>query len=320
MNGNRAICLGVFAAMCVFISGCASGSGPRAKQGVSPETPPSIAPEPIVVGAREGLEVTWWIADDQDGTVGSVLASFSPESPSSELIQDDLARLEASGLRLVRLPVSQFEPLMNAIPPVQPRYRRWVGWVTQWTEVFRGRRIGGNAPIIVADERRLLPRGIVRLLARSWPSPPKETGGPPRVRIELAIQIFSPEAQPDPFSTPSLAKPETQGLIIRELVVNFEASPGSIYVLTSEEPSVVWKASQKRETAESAAGFAPPPIEVDENESAPTAFPTFGPPVESLRTIGQAMMSSSAEENGSRSIKAILVLYPREPKSYRLLP
>jgi len=291
----------------LLAAGVASCSpAPRDRQ----PTEAPVTPPPIVTTADAGLEVHWWITDDTDGAVGRALAAWTdPAMPPDPALRDAWS---LNGFRMVRAPALDLAEISTRLPPVHMRQRQWVGWVTRWTEVFRGRRAGGAVPLLIDAQRRSLPRGTLRVLLRCWPSFEGTGDAPERAvaRLELAFQMDESGDEPaqSAFAAPAVVAPQSEGEVFRALTFSGALEEGFIYIITGEAPGVEWKPG--------APGRAP--------ESGPSASgaatESLGPPVSAPLTLGEAMFTRRADEDAGPPVKALLVLLPRTPDSYRLLP
>lgn len=325
-------CAIVIAMAATILAGCGSSLRPMQVRRLPPATG---APAPIVTTSADGLEVYWWITDDTDGAVGAALAAFvEPPEPASEPIR---ARWNANGLRMVRLPAEQFSDLERLLPVLHSRRKLWVGWVTSWTEIFRGRRAGGPSPIIIDGQRSSLPAGTLRFIVRCWPAPAEPTGDRvwgdrPLVRLELACQLDIQETvgAAEVFSEPQVASVVDQGPVLRQLTLEALLDPRFVYVLTSEAPGVTWTSRESRMGAVAPSASAlPPPDGADAARSEdlaqaephdPISFEALGPPVSSPLTVGQAMLSATQSETSWRDARVVVVLIPRSPNRFQLLP
>lgn len=321
----------VFALCGGLLLGC--GAKPRPAP-VVPSAPAPTAPPPIVTTAQDGLEVHWWIADDTDGAVGAVLSEFvEPALPADLSVR---ARWNANGLRLVQVPIERFGELESRLPATRTRTRLWVGWVTSWTEVLRGRRAGGASALIIDGQRSLLPLGALRLIARSWPAPSEPSGNQswgdrPAARLELACQLVveAPLTATDVFEQPRLTDVPDEGPVFRQLTLETLLDARFAYVVTSEAPGILWTSAGRRTIG--SADVSPPPATPDipdsqveqqrhAEDNIELPFEPLGPPVSTPLTIGQAMLSASHSETGRRDVRIIMVLVPRTPERFRLLP
>lgn len=291
------------AALVVVILGLVAACAPTRP---APAPVAETEPPPLVTTAESGLEVHWWVSDDSDDRVARALARFTEEALPADSVS--YAAWEANGLRLRRAPRTGFIELQAALPPIQLRSRQWIGWVTEWTEVFRGRRIGSDSIVLVDAQRRALPRGTPRLLLRAWPTFTPDPLDPADVRVEIAIQHHTaPERRG--LERPDHLPPQREGEVFRALTLSLRLDPESIYIITAEAPGVTWQA--RDEGAPDAA--APPADEPSEPGS-------FGPPAALPLTIGQAMLTRPAQESAGVPARAVIVLLPRSPDRFRLLP
>lgn len=300
-----------------LLAGCAGDTrqeaAPLPVPAPVPEASAHPAPaEPIVTGATEGLEVHWWLADDSGGAIGAALAPYA-----TDLQPDDRAtrgRWESSGFRLVRVPSDRWPTVEPALVPLHQRTKDWIGWTPQWREVFRGRRVGGEQPIVIEGERTDLPRGLLRVLLRSWPAPPADPAvRRPEVRVEIAFQLLPVDARSrDPFARPKIVPPEEEGAILRRLTMQSALDPGYVYILTAEAPGVTWERRSDSPVDAPAS---------DDGERAGAMDELIpGPPASGPRTLGEAGLGASVDETKNRPAKAVIVFIPRAPSSYQLLP
>lgn len=332
--GRRTSAVWSAAMLGAALAGCAGANRPIAVVQAPRST---AAPAPIVTTANDGLEVHWWIADDTDGAVGHALSIYAdPALPDAEHIR---ARWNANGLRMVQVPQEQFAGLQSRLPAVRAQRKLWVGWVTSWTEIVRGRRAGGASPLIIDGQRSPMPFGVLRLIARCWPAPAEpqaadQWGGPAMVRLELACQLQVEENADvrDVFAQPRIAAVQDEGPVFRQLTLETLLDPQFVYVITSEAPNVVWSSRGASMTQtlspqapvnsgagdDASAGEPEASFEVEVRAALP--FDSIGPPVSSPLTVGQAMLSASHSETGWRDIRIIVVLIPRALERFQLLP
>lgn len=279
-----------------------------------PERGPGAA-DPARV-ERPGLEVVWWVADDTEGRAGMALAAhLDPPQPEAAAVRE---RWRTSGLRMARVPLERLEQIQAATPSIAQRYRQPIGWTPAWTEVFRGRRVGEH-PVAIAGARRTLPRGVMRLLARCWPSP--AAGSEPLIHLDLAWQC-QPDAlskAANPFERPVTLTEDQRGEIITELTLDAAVAPGFAYLITCEAPATEWL-TRRVEGGAHESGFSPPPELADSPpiRAAPAGplAPMLGTPL----TLGEASLGSVSNDETPRKSKAIIAVIVRAAPGYRLLP
>lgn len=299
----------------LLAAGCASNRPPQPSAtvpgfaansiAVDPVAPAPItsqpAADPVAPMPGEGLEVRWWVVDDTEGVIGSALAPYVDLAFPSEARR---STWRSSGLRLARLSESDLATIEPAWPPKSQRFIRWVGWAPAWTEVFRGRRLGDER--VAIDGRSITPPpGVGRLLARCWPAPPADPNAPPSIRLELAFQVQPAAERPDPFERPRVEPEETRGPLLRELTADLTLNPGTVLILTAEDPAAEWLGRAPRN------GAAPSPTH------APSAL---GPDLERPISFGEAMLATPGSESDPRRLRAVIILIARAHRPYRLLP
>ncbi len=276
----------------------------------------------MLTTADSGIEIHWWITSDADHRVGARLARMlEPALPQDPALR---SLWRSAGLRLVRAPVSDMIPLERDLPASHMRRHQWVGWATRWTEIFRGRRAGGRAPLIVEGRRISLPMGTLRVLMRAWPGPDPQDHTRAIVRLELAFQLHHPE----PAAARSLLEPPTftpleeEGPVFRSLTLETSLEDGYIYIITAEAPDIDWHASDAEPEPDDVIpdDVAPSKPADASTQTAGSSGDPFGPPVSSALTIGQAMMTASGSESQIGSAKVLLIILPRAPDRYRLIP
>jgi len=244
---------------------------------------------------------------------GHVLAGLAePAIPEGSVAGE---RLRSAGLRLMRARRADLATLERELPPTRTRRREWLGWFSRWTEIFRGRRAGGGAPLLVAGRRESFDAGTLRLIARAWPAPGLERHASPRVRLDLAVQLV-----PDPkpltetiFEQPRAIDPAHAGHVFGETALELTLEDGLIYILTSAPPSASWDVGDEP--------ASDPRPELPPGPPSPGVdFRSFGPPASTARSVGEAMFSATSEETGSADLNVVLVLLPRAPDRFRILP
>lgn len=296
---RRAILIGA-----ALLAGCAD------RPAAPPVVESTAAPEPAP--AIEGLEALWWLADDSDERMGSVLARFvEPALPVDAALRE---RWRASGLRLVRVPIDRLPEIERELPPIAPRYRRPIGWTAEWSEVFRGRRLAASK-WSVAGAPREFPAGVTRVLTRCWPVPRPGRAGE-FVHLDIGVQ-FERETNPttaDPFAAPTISREEDRGEVIRELLLAEEIEAGFAYVITCEAPAATWRESTKQTEEET--GFSPESIEPPAKSPPPRRV---GPQPAAAPTLGEASLQFESESDPPRRLRSIIVLTIRAKEGFRLL-
>ncbi len=289
--------------------------------------PRSAVPEPFAAAAVNGAEVWRWRVDDLPSAIAPVLAGLPAEPPDA-----DPAALEAwrrSGLRAVVLPAGRLGELRSAFPARGAIEETWIGQAPEWRELAAGPWFGRTVLGVAGSPARLDP-GRVRLLLRAWTAPgPAEpggagtsAGGPAAVlRVELAAQHElsmrrGTFAELNARLEGGRPPPGARGPVLGPLVLGTRLAADEALVLIPEHPDVDWAALLDPEAApppapvpaDAPAGPRPPPPE-------PALLPVLTTPPRRL-IVGPAV-SAPASAPGTREL---IVILPRLPQTYRLLP
>lgn len=203
-------------------------------------------------GVANGLELVWWVVDDQDGVLGRALASASLNVPDADPGSAD--RWRAAGLRLVTVPLRDMPSITSNLPVIGRVQREWMGQLPRWTVAVRGSMseamtISTAQAAGIPDEPLTLGAGRLRMLVRCWLNPATtDAGFAASLRVELVPQH---EEKPDEAralqSALGLArKPgiEGEGIVFTSLLMGLQAREGTAYLIVPESPEVVWKAER----------------------------------------------------------------------------
>jgi len=281
-------------------SGCA---GSVSAQPPAPVEPPPAevdeAVQPVVMGAESGLEVRVWRVNADESALAGVISEVAEPAPALDAATED--RLRASGLRLVKVRAHAILRL-RAMLRVSGRVdRRWLGQPTEWVEAARGSEFRSERVLMLEGERARIGAGALRLLVRAWTGP---SPAGPALRLNMAVQNLEPRrADPgDPLLlAPGGPPPARQGLVFPSTVVDTILEEPNVYLLIPVDPASARQSGaspdQQHEAIEPA-GPAPPP----------------------LRTVGEALLLRRSPITRGEEMRAVVLLIPRLPESYRLLP
>lgn len=292
---------------CALAMGCAGKKSSDARAPTTSSTAiENTNDKPVIPGADDGLEVRSWVTDDRFGQVGRALAKLSADvnaSSTDDTMSAELrARWEANGLRWTRLPAAALSDLERQLPAIKMRQASWIGWTTRWSEIFRGGSEPGvhrvSAPLIVSDDgqQQSAAQGSSRFIARTWTAPHASESSELawRLRLELAVQTTRVEPpNSDLLKRPLSLGAERDGTVYERLTLETALEAGWVYVVTAEQPGIVW-------TVEPAA-------EPEQGDQ------TLGPQLPRPLTIGESMMTSMRATQAGERAKALLVLVPRVP-------
>lgn len=315
---------------------------------------------PVVVGGDNGLELRWWVSAADGASLGGVLAPYADrpipidahhrallESNGLRAVAVPLDRLANVQSRLATIGAEQRQWLGQA--------PAWIEAVPG-PERPEGQTIRmHDGPLRLGPGRlRLLVRCWTIPLAPTTP------GGPAAaLHVELIPQHreSSPvERSADGLAlTPAAAEAEDQGLLFTRLLTRMTAPRGEAILLVPERPGTKWRpvdavpdsSGADADPAPSPGGPAPPrpaPAVGQVVRGAPGAEPgaaggvgarapadgtarqrsapaaEAGPPSEASPTLGEAMLMSALGDPSPRTVRAVVVLIPRVPDRYVLLP
>ncbi|MCC6678011.1 MAG: hypothetical protein IT436_12780 [Phycisphaerales bacterium] len=288
-------------------------------------------------GIANGLELVWWVVDDEDGVLGRTLAGRSEDLPG--LDPGAAERWRAAGLRIVAVPLSQMAGLTGDLPLIGRVQREWMGQLPRWTVAVRG-SMAESMTIAMVDGPLTLGAGRLRMLVRCWLNPAPADG---QVRAALRIELM-PQHEERADETLAYQSAlgindrkgiEAEGLVFTRLMAGLEAQEGYAYLIVPESPEVEWKSERPeggdRETLPLAPRASDLPVPFDEppdeepradegraRPELPVKPRSIGPSAFKLRTLGEAMLTD-APSGGQARAKVVMALIPRVPTEFRLL-
>lgn len=289
-----------------------------------PARPPTASP--VVQGESSGLEVwSWLVSDGRDKPVPMFTDSASGQPPPEPNVRivDDRPSLEAllspylarplpvseelrerwraCGFRIVAIPAADLEPLQDRMRLIGQVQRQWMGEMTRWTDVARGPELDEPRHVTLDSGDLTLEAGRVSLSARCWSTPIATADGQtaPALRLELAPQ-HAPRVDPvDRWRAAAGLGASIQSERFARLALEMLlTTPGEAYLITADNPDADWGNPESR-----------PPTPRQESGPMPPRAPT----------LGELMLSAGA--NGGRArVRAVVVLVPRIPTRFDLLP
>lgn len=321
-----------------LLAGLVAGCAGRNASSSTLEPPPQPVLAASERGIANGLELVWWVVDDQDGVLGRTLAGRSEEPPG--LDPGTAPRWRAAGLRIIAIPLPDMAGLTADLPLIGRVQREWMGQLPRWTVAVRG-SAADSMTIAMPDGPLTLGPGRLRLLARCWLNPTTEAGQiRPSLRIELLPQHEEHGAEAFTYEMAlgldQRKGIEAEGLVFTRLLAGLEAKEGYAYLIVPESPEVEWKAERPEgERGEPLplaprASDLPIPFEEPVDETPPRPddgrgkpeLPVkprpLGPSTFKLRTLGEAMLTD-APSGGQARAKVVMALIPRVPGEFRLL-
>lgn len=260
-------------------------------------TPPDLTQSPMseISGRRQedvgaGLEVSWLISTADHLRIAAALAPYLDDLPPTD--PERLRVWGANGLRLIRVPLSDWTKLSVELRFSGATQRQWLGQAAQWTEIVRGPERPRGQIIALDAERLSLDPGRLRLLARCWLSPivpaQSDSADLADVAAMLNIEIVPQHKEAASRSRESLlgsrgfdpqAAEREEGLLFSRMMLRLSArsAPATpeagragafAYILIPERPGVDWREITKPRS-ENDSG-------TNEQESAETIAPAIG--------------------------------------------
>jgi hypothetical protein len=176
-----------------------------------------------------------------------------------------LERWRANGLRVVGVPVSALESVLNTLAPRGgTAQREWLGQPTSWSELART-PTQPSFLLALDGERLALPAGSLRLLVRAWTRPLASTNSSQRPRASLRLELLPQHAdergarraevvQRDPsgeviVTTPTLSTLD-DGVVFSSLGLDGDLDGSQALVIVFEQPGVDWRRLAEETRAE----------------------------------------------------------------------
>jgi hypothetical protein len=216
-------------------------------------------------------------------------------------IPDDMReRWRRCGFRIVAIPVADLEPLQDRMRITSQVQRQWLGEVPAWTDVVRGPDLEDPRPVALDSGDVVLEPGRTSLRVRCWSTPIATESGElaPALRLQLAPE-HAPRVDQVSRWRAAAGLEESPGAVrfARLAMDLLLTTPGEAYVITADAPDADW--------AHPAAAAEEPG--------------TTGPVAPRAPTLGELMLSAP-EARGRPRARAVVVLVPRIPSRFDLLP
>lgn len=320
------------ALVCALVCGALIAPGCARRRSVREPAAPEPG-SPVVRGARDGLELWWWVVTEPRsrglvpaplGPTGPQAAEPPPGPPPLEVTdlksnledvlapyldrpvpipESERAAWHAAGLRLVTVPVGDLEEMQSRLRTVGPAQRQWLGERPEWMDAITGASLDQPRVVTAGDRPRTLPAGSLHLLLRCWIAPDLSAGSDAGavMRVEIVPEHRPPRSpRSRRLLTLEDAPSPPAGTLFDGLLAHLSMRDGVACLIVPEAPGVEWTAD------------APP----DQPPAAPVQG--VGPPVPPIPTVGEAMLSTAAFPDAGRRVRVVLVLVPRVPDRFRL--
>ncbi len=245
-----------------------------------------------LLGSDNGLETRQWIVLDRTDHIATAIRTYAIDDAVD---RETSAALRRNGLRLVRVPLEQFDELAAAIGPPTLDANTWHGQVFEWRELLR--HSTGSSSIAIAADGRVgrYESGSFRLLMRAW-TVLMEDG--PILHLQLLPQFDEHRSH---AYTGLIAAAPPRGRVFESFALTLDLHVGSGYLLTYESPETIWWPSE-------AAG------PVDAEQSTPDTYDRRGPSAIGPATFGELLFVTPSRQ----ATRRVLVFIPKIPE--RMFP
>lgn len=306
---------------------------------------PALGASPVVFGGENGIEAQYWVVAGEAGAMWAALGEFV----GAPVPVDEGTRrlLEQNGLRMLAVPVERLAEVQGRMSVIGAVQRQWLGQAPAWVDIAAGPLRESGQMIGLHDGPLRLGPGRLRLLLRGWtiPAAPQGTGeqaGGALMHVEVVPQHQESRGRDGlglALRTERVG-PEDEGVVFTRMGAVMRLWGDVAVLIVPEGPGVEWKeppAEVEEEAAQERPASGPPPIgavsRVGPGERAAArreppavaAGPSrgeAGPPAGVLPSLGEAMLMSrpGAGEKRGRTLRAVVVLVPRVPERFELLP
>lgn len=301
----------VFAALAagvmLALAGCAGS------QGEAPGPSLDGAITPVVRGAEAGLEVRLWVVENRSGVLSGALRDFSPPATAGA---GETELWHENGFRVLEVPIERLDELRAGLPTIGPLHREWLGLLPEWVEVVKGAMLVGGQPARMDTGAAMLGPGRLRLVTRCWATPsvgalPEGAGAGALLHVEVMPELVTPRRGDDDDLTRLLEgglapRSGVRGLALERLRLGVVSSGAGAIVIVPEDPDVDWHAE--------ATGRPESGLEARGQRA------TIGPRMMTTPTLGELMLTSLALPESAGDARVVVVLVPRVPERFELLP
>lgn len=180
---------------------------------------------------ENGLEMREWVIMDRESRIGAAIAVLGQPAIADT---NASATLRRNGLRLVKVPQSELQLLLDSLGGASVDATTWHGQVYQWRELAQYPISPAGMAVAVDGRVRRFQHGTFRLLMRSW-TVPMEDG--PRLLLQLLGQFDRPERE---TFRRFLTDHSVTGEVFHSFALEMPLEVGFGYVLLYELPELDW--------------------------------------------------------------------------------
>ncbi len=301
-----AVCAAAAVGVAGVLGGCARSGGDKA--GIMP----GDAGAPVVRGTEAGLEVRLWVVENRSGVLGGGLREFDPPTLTAGAIE----AWRQNGFRVLEVPIDRLDELRAGLPTIGPIHQEWMGLLPEWVEVVKGTELKGQREVRFENGSGVIGPGRLRLLTRCWAVPvvgalPEGDGAGALLRLEVMPQLGRMQRSDRDALGQWLGtehesvRTGARGLAFTRLRLGVVSSGGNAIVIVPEDPDYAWDAE---------ADGRP------ESESEARQRAVVGPRMQTHPTLGELMLTNLALAETPGDARVVVVLVPRVPERFELLP
>jgi hypothetical protein len=215
------------------------------------------------------------------------------------------------GIRVVVVPGERLIEVFEAAPPVTGIDRDWVGATARWAVLHQPDPTPGEAARPSRHTATPVRPSDVALVARAWVAPGPDAA---LARLQLAVQVVDAFPEPERLSleTPTLPTALDRGALIDGSTISIALSPGQVALITYDRPEAPWTPSPDPD-APLASGTLEP-------ERAGGERLSYGPSSTPDALPGELLFQRPATRGLPRATRDLIVLIPRFPPRFQLLP
>jgi len=266
---------------------------------------PSRGTNPFGAADENGLEVRQWVLRASMEDVAAALMRYRDGQP---LETRDREALERNGLRIVRVPIDELEPMLAGLGIASRSVTTWFGQVTQWRDVLTSPVDETSRALVVSGRVRRFSEGDYSMMLRCWTLMMEDM---PKMQLELLGRHDRPTVSD---TVPLLGDKRVAETWLHAIRAELLLENGYAYVMVYESPSITWQEPGEGEVVRVAAGEALPAggrgPGVDGDAVGPfhsTGLNAIAPP-----TIGEVLLGREA----GQPRRHLLAFVPRIPERF----
>ena len=194
---------------------------------------------PFATGGDNGLEVRQWVLSTSLEAVAAALMRYRDGEALDPAMRETFER---NGLRLVRVPIEELEPMLAELGIASRSVVTWFGQVSAWRDVLTSPVDETSRALVVSGRVRRFADGNYALMLRSWTLMMEDA---PKLQLELIGRHDRPEVGD---TVPLLGPRRVAETWLHAVRAELLLDAGYAYVMVFESPSVTWREPGEGET------------------------------------------------------------------------